>query len=159
MKKLKNVILLVTLLSISACHISKITHSWKAQEAPTKDYTKILVLGFIRNADRNIEEKMENHFVGDLQTLGYNAVSSLKEYGPKVFDKIDEAEGIAKLKNSSFDVVITIVLLKKKEKENIFLLLITIVFGFIDMIFITAFMSQAIILQVQNIFGKQIFMI
>lgn len=118
MKKLKNVILLVTLLSISACHISKITHSWKAQEAPTKDYTKILVLGFIRNADRNIEEKMENHFVGDLQTLGYNAVSSLKEYGPKVFDKIDEAEGIAKLKNSSFDVVITIVLLKKERERK-----------------------------------------
>jgi hypothetical protein len=117
MKKLKNIILLLTLISFIACSTSKITHSWKAQESPLKNYNKILVLGFIRNDDRSVEEKMENHFVGDLQTLGYNAVSSLKEYGPKVFDKIAEEEGIAKLKNSGFDAVITIVLLKK-EKER-----------------------------------------
>jgi hypothetical protein len=117
MKKLKNIMLLITLISVGACSTSKITHSWKAQEAPLKNYNKILVLGFIRNDDRNLEEQMENHFVGDLQTLGYNAVSSLKEYGPKVFDKIAEEEGIAKLKNSGFDAVVTIVLLKK-EKER-----------------------------------------
>jgi hypothetical protein len=118
MKKMKNIILITTVIIIAACHTSKITHSWKAQEAPPKNYKKILVLGFIRNADRNIEEKMENHFVGDLQTLGYNAVSSLKEYGPKVFDKIDESEGIEKLKGSGFDAIVTIVLLKKERERK-----------------------------------------
>jgi hypothetical protein len=118
MKKIKNIILLVSLISIAACRTSKITHSWKAQEASPKTYNKILVLGFVRNADRNIEEQMENHFVGDLQNLGYNAVSSLREYGPKVFDKIDEAEGINKLKGSGFDAVVTIVLLKNERERK-----------------------------------------
>ncbi len=118
MKKIKKIVLAIIFFSIASCRTSKITHSWKAQEASPKNYNKILVLGFIRNADRNIEEQMENHFVGDLQTLGYNAVSSLKEYGPKVFDKIDENEGIAKLKNSGYDAVITIVLLKNERERK-----------------------------------------
>jgi hypothetical protein len=103
---------------LSACHTSKITSTWKAQDASPKNYNKILVLGFIRNADRSIEEKMENHFVGDLQNLGYTAVSSLKEYGPKMFHKIEENEGISKLKNSGFDAVVTIVLLKKERERK-----------------------------------------
>ncbi len=117
MKKITTIAIALLFL-LPACHTSKITNSWKAQEAPLKNYKKILVLGFIREPDRNIEQKMEDHFVGDLQALGYNAVSSLKEYGPKVFDKIDENEGIAKLKNSGFDAVITIVLLKKQRERK-----------------------------------------
>jgi hypothetical protein len=61
---------------------------------------------------------MENHFVSDLQKLGYNAVSSLQEYGPKFFDKMEENEGINKLRNSGFDAVVTIVLLKKIREEK-----------------------------------------
>ncbi len=117
MKKISSIVFALILL-LGACRTSKITHSWKAQEASPRNYNKILVLGFIRNADRNIEEQMENHFVGDLQNLGYNAVSSLKEYGPKVFDKINESEGIAKLKNSGFDAVVTIVLLKNERERK-----------------------------------------
>jgi hypothetical protein len=60
---------------------------------------------------------MENHFVGDLQEKGYNAVSSLREYGPKAFDGMDEAAAISKLKSSGVDAVITIVLLDKKKER------------------------------------------
>jgi hypothetical protein len=121
MKKLQFILqiaMVIVLMATTSCRTSKITHSWKAQEAPPKNYKKILVLGFIRTADRNIEEQMENHFVGDLQNLGYNAVSSLKEFGPKVFDKIDESEGINKLKGSGFDAVVTIVLLKQERERK-----------------------------------------
>jgi hypothetical protein len=116
--KTRTSIALVFILFLAACNASKITSTWKAKDAAPKSFKKILVLGFIRNADRSIEEKMENHFVGDLQTLGYNAVSSLKEYGPKMFDKIEETEGINKLKNSGFDAVVTIVLLKKERERH-----------------------------------------
>jgi predicted helicase len=44
-------------------------------------------------------------------------ITSLKEYGPKAFDKMDEEAAISKLKNSGVDAVITIVLLDK-EKER-----------------------------------------
>jgi hypothetical protein len=118
MKKIHWLCYTILILAATACHTSKITHSWKAPEAPSKNYNKILVLGFIRDADRNIEQKMEDHFVGDLQTLGYNAVSSLHEYGPKTFDKIEESDGIAKLKNSGFDAIVTIVLLKKERERK-----------------------------------------
>ena len=109
-------IILVTL----GCNTSKITTSWKAENTIPQKYGKIMVLGLIREADRTIQEKMENHFVDDLREAGFNAVSSLKEYGPKAFDKIDEQGALSKLKNSGVDAVITIVLLDKaKERKYI----------------------------------------
>jgi hypothetical protein len=108
------------LLVMAGCNSSKITTSWKAENITPQKYNKVLVLGLIKESDRSIQEKMENHFVGDLESLGYNAVSSLKEYGPKAFDKIEEAAAIDKLKNSGVDAVLTIVLLdKEKERQYI----------------------------------------
>ncbi len=119
MKKIKWIGVAV-LLIMAGCNPSKITTSWKAENITPQKYNKVLVLGLIKESDRSIQEKMENHFVGDLQALGYNAVSSLKEYGPKAFDKIEEAAAIDKLKNSGVDAVLTIVLLdKEKERQYI----------------------------------------
>ena len=108
------------LLIVAGCTTSKITTSWKAENTVPQKYNKILVLGLIREADRTIQEKMENHFVGDLKELGYNAISSMQEYGPKAFDKMDEEAALSKLKNSGVNAVITIVLLdKEKERKYI----------------------------------------
>ena len=106
------------LLMAAGCTTSKITTSWKAENTVPKKYNKIMVLGLIREADRTIQENMENHLVGDLQQLGYTSVSSLKEYGPKVFDNMDEATALAKLKTSGVDAVITIVLLDKQKERK-----------------------------------------
>jgi hypothetical protein len=117
MKKISRVA--VALLLIAAgCSTSKITSSWKADNAIVPKYNKVLVLALIRENDRSIQENMENHFVGDLKELGYNAVSSLREYGPKAFDQLDEEAAIDKLKNSGVDAVITIVLLDKKKESR-----------------------------------------
>lgn len=116
--KIELVVVFVTTMILSSCTALKITNTWKAQDTFLGNYKKILVLGLIRNEDRRIQEKMENHFVSDLQKLGYNAVSSLQEYGPKFFDKMEENEGINKLRNSGFDAVVTIVLLKKIRDEK-----------------------------------------
>jgi hypothetical protein len=79
-----------------------------------------MVLGMIRESDRSLQEKMENHLVGDLKELGFNAVSSLQEYGPRAFDNMNEETALGKLKNSGIDAVITIVLLdKEKERKYI----------------------------------------
>jgi hypothetical protein len=119
MKNIKWVAITV-LLIMAGCNSSKITTTWKAENTIPLKYNKVLVLGLIKENDRSIQEKMENHFVGDLQELGYNAVSSLKEYGPKAFDKTEEAAAIEKLKNSGVDAVLTIVLLdKEKERQYI----------------------------------------
>jgi hypothetical protein len=117
MKKLI-IFLLVTLLFGASCPTSKITSSWHANNLPAQKFKKIMVLGLILDADRATQQKMEDHLAGDLRDLGYNAVSSLQEYGPKVFDKMDEAAAVSKLKNSGIDAVLTIVLLDKQKERK-----------------------------------------
>lgn len=116
MKTIKWIVVALLLMAVG-CTTSKITTSWKADNTIPQKYNKVLVLGLIRESDRTIQANMENHLVGDLKELGYNAVSSLQEYGPKVFDKMDEDAAVGKLKNSGVDAVVTIVLLDK-EKER-----------------------------------------
>jgi hypothetical protein len=117
MKKL-NWIAAALMLITAGCGSSKITTSWKAENTPMKKYNKIMVAGLIREADRTIQENMQNHFVGDLKDLGYSAVSSLQEYGPRAFDGMTEEAALAKLKSSGVDAVMTIVLLDKDRERK-----------------------------------------
>ena len=61
---------LFILLSQLSCSNSKITSSWKAGNINPGKYNKVLVLGLIRETDRTIREKMEEHLIGDLQRAG-----------------------------------------------------------------------------------------
>ncbi len=117
MKKFKWIILTLVWLG-AGCSSSKITTSWKDENTTPEKYNKILVLGLIRDVDRTQQQFMENHMVGDLKELGYNAVSSLTEFGPKVFDKMEEDAAIEKLKNSGIDAVVTIVMLDKQKEQK-----------------------------------------
>ncbi|MBL7743795.1 MAG: hypothetical protein JNN00_10015, partial [Chitinophagaceae bacterium] len=67
--------------------------------------------------DRTVREEMEQHLVGDLKDMGYNAICSCDEFDPKAFDKMNEKEALAKLSNSGVDAVLTVVLLDK-DKER-----------------------------------------
>lgn len=115
MKKICWLLLLPWLLA--ACSSTRLTHSWKSDSIPEAAYQRILVVALIQESDRSLQEQMEQHLVGDLRDLGYNAVSSLQEYGPKAFDHRNEQEIIRQLSGSGVDAVITIVLLNK-EKER-----------------------------------------
>ena len=102
----------------AGCASSRITTWWKAENKVPRPYQKIMVLGLIRTSDRSIQQHMEDHMVGDLRDLGYSAVSSLQEYGPKAFDKMDEEAALKKLHSSGVDAVITIVLLDKQKEKH-----------------------------------------
>ena len=117
MKKIKWPGLLLVMLAIG-CSTSRITSSWKAQNIAPQKYNKVLVLGLVRDADRSLQENMENHLVNDLKGLGYTTISSLEEYGPKAFEGLDETAAIGKLKHSGVDAVVTIVLLDKEKERN-----------------------------------------
>lgn len=97
---------------------SKITSSWKAENIQSRNYNKILVLGLMNVPDRTIREKMEEHLVGDLKILGYNAVCACEEFNPKTFDNMTEEAAIHELKNSGVDAVLTIVLLDKQKERK-----------------------------------------
>src|SRR6476619_6225405 len=89
----------------------------KAPGTTARTFNKLMVLGLIRETDRSIQQNMENHMVGDLKELGYNAFSALEEYGPKAFENLTEEQSNEKLRSSGFDAVLTIVLLDKQQER------------------------------------------
>jgi hypothetical protein len=103
--------------TLLACNSTKITYSWKGEVAGPKKNSKIIVVGLIKDSDFNLREKMENHLVGDLTERGYNAISSLKEYGSKTFQNMTEDEVMNKLTNKGVNAVFTIVLLSKEREQ------------------------------------------
>jgi len=117
MKHLLKLVGLSLFLVLGCGPTSQITSSWKAPDAQTMKFKKIVVLGLIRDADRSIRERMEQHIVGDLKDLGYDAVCSCDEYNPKAFENMSEKAAIAKLRSSGVDAVLTVTLLDK-EKEK-----------------------------------------
>ena len=72
--------LLPIIFLVTSCRTSYITNSWKYAGATAKKYNKVMVLAMTREDDRAMQEKMEKHMIGDLQGMGYNAISSLEEY-------------------------------------------------------------------------------
>jgi hypothetical protein len=110
-------IALVALFLIVGCSTSRITSSWKAEIIKPRDYKKILVLGLINEPDRTIREEMEEHMMGDLRDLGYDAVCSCDEFNPKAFENMKETEALAKLSYSGIDAVLTVVLLDKQKEK------------------------------------------
>jgi len=102
---------------LPGCSSSRITSSWKADKVQPQAFKKIIVLGLIREKDRHLRESMEQHLVGDLRNLGYDAICSCDEYNPKTFENMTEDEALAKLKNSGVDAVLTVVLLDKTRER------------------------------------------
>jgi hypothetical protein len=108
----------ILLLMVMGCTNSRITSSWKAENIQPKKYNKIIVRVLIREADRSIREKMEEHFVGDLRGLGYNAITSISLFGPNAFTRMSEERAVNFIKAAQADAVITIVLLDKFKERN-----------------------------------------
>lgn len=116
MKHLSKLLLAVVMILIS-CNSSRITSSWKAPDVQQKTFKKVLVLGLLREQDRALKEKMEEHVVGDLKNLGYDAVCSCEEYNPKAFENMKEDQALQKLSGSGIDAVLTVVLLDKTKER------------------------------------------
>jgi hypothetical protein len=117
MKLINKIAIVLVALLLGCGPTSHITSSWKAENVYPKQYKKIVVLGLIREADRSIREKMEQHIVGDLTDLGYKAVCSCDEYNPKAFEGMNEQEAISKLRKDGIDAVLTVTLLDKTRER------------------------------------------
>lgn len=77
-----------------------------------------MVIAMNGEKDASLRQKMEQHMVGDLKGLGYNAVSAMAEYGPKAFRQQSESSVIENLNDHEIDAVLTIVLLDKTKEKN-----------------------------------------
>jgi hypothetical protein len=112
-----NKVLLGVLMILISCTSSRITSSWKSPDVQQKKFKKVLVLGLLREKDRALKERMEEHIVGDLKNMGYDAICSCEEYGPKTFENMREEQALQKLSGSGIDAVLTIVLLDKTKER------------------------------------------
>src|SRR6476620_7196581 len=97
--KYKGKIIGLAIMMLTACSSSRITSTWKKAELQPGSYTKIMVIGIIKDSDRLMREKMENHLTGDLRDMGYDAFSSLNVYGPNGFAKMDTLAAYKKLRD------------------------------------------------------------
>jgi len=118
MKTIRMISVLTLLLFLLSCSAVSVKSVWKAPDFTPKKYNKVMVLGIIREADRNVRIQMENHLVGDLKDLGYNVFSAYQIYGPKMFQDMNEQEAMTKLVEDSIDAVVTVVLLDKQRERN-----------------------------------------
>ena len=116
--KIKNIFLITILIIIfSSCSEIRITHSWKSVETPPVKFGKILIVGLLKNSDRELQVQMENHLQGDLEELGYTAVTSIREYGPKSFENMKEEEVMKKIENDGIDAILSVVLLDRQRER------------------------------------------
>lgn len=120
MERFKFTAIAIVLVLLVSCSSSRISYSWRPETPSPSTFSKILVIAMNGDRDASLRKKMENHLVGDLKDLGYNAVSAMEEYGPKAFRDLTEQAVIDKIQDHQIDAVLTIVLLDKtKEKEYI----------------------------------------
>jgi len=117
MKKIIALTGITGVLILAGCRSSQITSSWKASDVTSLHYNKVLVLGLIRENDRRLQQKMEDHMAGDLTGIGYSAVSSLEVFGPKAFSGMTEKQSLTSLGEKRVDAVVTIVLLNKTQEK------------------------------------------
>jgi hypothetical protein len=118
MKKLGLLLAGFAVLALGACTSTRITSSWKASDAQVQRDQKIVVMALVPERERALRAQMESYTVEDLQKKGYNAVSSLKEYGPQAFVKMKEKDVLNKLRSSDASQVMTIVLLDKGKERS-----------------------------------------
>lgn len=101
-----------------SCQSSKITTTWTDKDVSPKKYTKILVLGVLKDNDRELQSKMEKHLAGDLNDLGYSAFAASEIYPMNTFINSDTTKAIEAINNKGFDAILTLVLLNKQKEKN-----------------------------------------
>lgn len=105
---------------LAACSSTRVTSSWRSEDAINVNSRKVLVLGVMNNTnERAIKEHMEQNLVADLRAVGINAVAASSEFSPKAFNNMNENRAMRSLKNKGYDAVMTIVLLDK-SKERVY---------------------------------------
>jgi hypothetical protein len=108
----------IIFLLVLACNSSKMTYSWKMNQTVSHDFKKIMVVALDNHPERSdVKASMEEHLVEDLKSKGYEAVSAMREIGPKSFVGVSEKQALEQLQNKGADAVLTIVLLDKKRER------------------------------------------
>jgi hypothetical protein len=119
MKKFGLFIISAGLMLLAACSSTKLTSSWKTNDAQLQRDKKIMVMALVPRQEKQLRMLMEDNLVTELKKEGYNASSALRELGPDAFgDKTDEKTALRKLKGTNASQVLTVVLLDKSRQRS-----------------------------------------
>ncbi|MFN8252757.1 MAG: hypothetical protein U0V75_12870 [Ferruginibacter sp.] len=112
------VIITASILLLASCNSTRLTSAWKAPEAGTAHFNKILVIGITGNKERELRTAIENALVKQLSSQGVTAASSMEQFGPKSFRSLNEEQAVKMVNDNGFDGVIVVALLDKKKDRN-----------------------------------------
>jgi len=101
----------------------KMTSSWNDTKElkSASSVKKILVVGLFGEQSRALREHMEEQMATNLGKLGYDAVTSFKTYGPKMFVNIPEDQAMHIIDSSyasSYDGVIIVSIVDKNSQRS-----------------------------------------
>lgn len=105
---------------IFSCNSTKITSSFKTDNAIAAPYSHIMVWAILTEKDSIVRKQMETHLVNDLIGKGYHAVSSVQVYESKAYKKFTSKEIVDEFKTTGIDAVITLVLLNKEKEDKFY---------------------------------------
>lgn len=100
------------------CASPKVMTAWKTDHAIPAIHNKVLVVGIIKNDNDSLRRQIENDGVEYLKELGYTAVSTLVEFGPKGLSGMGQENTYLKLCDAGIDAVITVTLIEKLKQIN-----------------------------------------
>ncbi len=98
----------------------KMTSSWNDTKSTTH-INKILVVGLVGEKSRALREQMEEQMAGNLAKLGYSAVTSYREFGPKTFVNISEDRAMHIIDSAyagNYDGVIVVSIVDKNSTKS-----------------------------------------
>lgn len=111
------VIALTAVAATTSCSSTELLSSWKSQNANLQKYNKVLVVGLTGDKDRQIRDNVESSMVTALKNNGIDAIAASENYGPKAFEKMNDAQVVSQIKADGYDGVMILALLDK-EKEK-----------------------------------------
>jgi hypothetical protein len=111
-------LLFVVALAVLGCAHRHVVTTWKPVNTKNVKLNKILVTGIVQDTNLALRQLMEQQFVTDLKSRGYNAVSSTEEFGPHGLANLQREQTYQKLCGQGIDAVLTIALLDKKKEQK-----------------------------------------
>ena len=109
-------------LLLSGCSTGvKMTSSWNDNSKNAPHIKKILVVGLFGEKSRSLRQQMEEQMANNLSKLGYDAVTSYREFGPKTFVNIPEDKAMRIIDSSyvgKYDGVIIVSIVDKNSTKS-----------------------------------------
>jgi len=112
MKILVTVILFAYIVTVG-CSPTRTATVWKNEHAFPGAYNKIMIAAIIDNNDTALRAVVENRFKENLQSIGYRAVSSLKEFGTTGLRDLGQEDTYRILCDKGIDAVMTLALIDR----------------------------------------------